>query len=74
MDKPFEIFKMGHFKIVTQLVSPMSICSNFTNRILNKINQIKKTFISRKKYVKMIMTLYAEKKIKICFSSIYNRM
>lgn len=52
MDKPFEIYKMGHFKIVTELVSPMSMCSNFTNRILNKIKPNYKNIHIKKKICK----------------------
>ena len=49
MDKPFEIYKMGHFKIVTQLLSPVSTCSKFTNRILNKIKPNYKNVHIKKK-------------------------
>ena len=68
MDKLFEIFKMEHFKIVTQVgVNPCPFVETSQTEYC-------KTVHTKKKYVKIIMTLYAEKKIKICFSHIYNRM
>lgn len=51
-----------------QLVSPLSMCTNFTNIILNKVKLQKvRTMIA---HVKMIMSLYTEKEVKLLFRSI----